>query len=134
MAVDVASGAERVVYRFPDWAPGAGNPKFSPSGKRILFTYWCTIAVGDACPDSTRGPRNARLATIRPDGTGRRVLHLGVRADSGTWAPDGRRIAVRCQPQPGTFRLCTSRLDGSDLKVFPFQPMASVHPDWGTRP
>jgi dipeptidyl aminopeptidase/acylaminoacyl peptidase len=34
MAVDVASGAERVVYRFPEWAPGAGDPKFSPSGRR----------------------------------------------------------------------------------------------------
>ena len=51
MAVDVANGMERVVYRFPEWAPGAGDPKFSPNGKRILFTYWCTIAVGDECPE-----------------------------------------------------------------------------------
>jgi Tol biopolymer transport system component len=134
MAVDVASGAERVVYRFPEWAPGAGDPKFSPSGKRILFTYWCTIAVGDECPASTRSARNARLATIRPDGTGLRLLHLGTLADSPTWSPDGRRIAFRCQPQLGTIRLCTSRLDGRDLTMFPYSPLLSVHPDWGMQP
>lgn len=131
MAVDVASGAERVVYRFPPWAPGAGVPKFAPDGKRILFTYWCTIAVGDACPDSTRSSRNARLATIHPDGAGLRVLRLGILADSPTWAPDGESIAFRCQPQLGTIRLCTSRLDGGDLKLFPIEPLLSVHPDWG---
>jgi Tol biopolymer transport system component len=134
MAVDVANGMERVIYRFPAWAPGAGDPKFSPNGKRILFTYWCTIAVGDECPESTRSPRNAKLATIRPDGTGLRLLPLHTLADSGTWAPDGRHIAFRCQPQLGTIRLCASRLNGSDLSVFPFAALASVHPDWGTQP
>ena len=53
------------------------------------------------CPDGARGPRNARLATIRPDGTGLRVLRLGMLADSGAWAPDGDAITFRCQPQAG---------------------------------
>jgi hypothetical protein len=47
-----------------------------------------------------------------------RVLDLGILADSGAGAPDGKAIALRCQPQPQTFRLCTSRLDVGALKVF----------------
>jgi hypothetical protein len=129
IAVDVASGAERLAYTFPNWAPGAGEPKFSPDGKRILFHYWCFY--GDECPESTRGPRNARLATIRPDGTGLRALRLGILADSGAWAPDAEAIAFRCYTEPPVFRLCTSRLDGRHRKVFPIEPLGSVHPDWG---
>lgn len=137
MAVDVAGGAERLVYQLPDWAPGAGFPKFSPDGRRILFHYWCIW--GDNCPAGARAPRNARLATIRLDGTGLRLLRLGILADSGAWAPDGDAITFRCQPQAGppragAFRLCTSRLDGSNLKVFPIEPLNSVHSDWGTQP
>lgn len=41
IAVDVAARVERTVYKFPRWAPGAGIPKFSPDGKRILFGFWC---------------------------------------------------------------------------------------------
>jgi hypothetical protein len=41
-----------------------------------------------------------------------------------------RRIVFRCQRTIGSFRICTSRLDGSELKRFPW-PLGSAHPDWG---
>jgi Tol biopolymer transport system component len=142
IAVNVRTGAERVVYRLPRWAPGSGIPAFSPDGKWILFGFFC-VAGDDACPLDSRSPRNAKLATIRPDGSGLRRLKLGVdadsepwavHADSGAWAPDGTRLAFRCQALDRTglplFRLCTARLDGGELKRFPWV-LTSAHPDWG---
>jgi Tol biopolymer transport system component len=132
MAVDVVTGAERVVYRLPSWAPGSGLAAFAPDGKRILFGFWCIY--GDSCPASSRSPRNATLATIHPDGRGLRLLRLKTGADSGTWSPDGTRIAFRCRSGTGltlSFRLCTSKLNGTSFRRFPW-PVQSAEPDWGT--
>ncbi len=131
--VDVKSGTERLVYALPRWAPGSGLASFSPDGKRILFGYWCIW--GDYCPAATRALRNSRLATIRPDGTGLRRLPITLRADSAAWSPSGTQIVFRCTKAQltGSFNLCTSRLDGSQLKRFPW-PLGSAHPSWGTHP
>jgi Tol biopolymer transport system component len=132
VAVDVASGVEHHVYTLPAWAGGSGIASFSPSGSRILFGYWCIY--GDGCGASGHSARNARLATIRPDGRGLDTLGLKALADSGTWSPDGKEVAFRCQPAHGVgFRLCTSRVDGSRLREFPW-PLDSAHPDWGSHP
>ena len=133
MAVDVRTGAERTIYRFPSWAPGGGLPKFSPDGRRIMFTYWCVISPGPDCPPESRADRNDTIATIRPDGTGLRVLPLPTLGDSGSWAPSGHRLVYRCQIERFVFRVCTSRLDGRGLHVFPWD-VRSAHPDWGARP
>jgi Tol biopolymer transport system component len=130
LAVNVSTGKERTIYTLPAWAPGAGLPTWAPDGKRILFGYWCLY---DSCPASTRNRVNARLATIHPDGTGLRVLRLKLLADSGTWSPTGKQIAYRCSSRIGVFNLCTSRLDGTKLKRFPWR-LLSAHPDWGTHP
>jgi Tol biopolymer transport system component len=136
IALDVATRAERTLYRFPRWAQGAGEPEFSPSGKRIMFNYWCIF--GDSCPPSTRASRNATLATINPDGTGLHRLHLGTDADSGAWSPSGSRLVFRCrstQDEPtsptAAFRLCTSKADGSHVNRLPW-PVSSAEPEWGT--
>jgi TolB protein len=133
MAADLATGTERVIYRLPSWAPGAGLVAFAPDGRQILFGFWCIY--GDSCPASSRSPRNATLATIHPDGRGLRMLRLETGADSGTWSPDGKRIAFRCHSGTGptlSFKLCTSTLNGTGFTRFPW-PVQSAEPDWGTR-
>ena len=142
IAVDVATRTERTLYLLPKWAQGAGEPKFSPNGKTIMFNYWCIF--GDSCPPSTRASRNATIATIRPDGTGLHRLHLRTGADSGGWSPDGKRLVFRCRSKAGTptppglpppaglFRVCVSKLDGTGFQRFPW-PVSSAHPDWSNR-
>jgi hypothetical protein len=134
IGVNVATGAERLVFRMPDWAPGAGIPKFAPDGNHILIGFWCIY--GDSCPASTRMAHNATQATIRPNGQDLQPLHLRSLADSGTWSPDGHQIAFRCRigsDPGGPFRLCVSNVDGSHLRRFPW-PVDSAHPVWGTHP
>jgi Tol biopolymer transport system component len=133
MAVDVVTGAGRVVYRLPRWAPGSGLAAFAPDGKRILFGFWCIY--GDSCPASSRAERNATLATIHPDGRRLRLLRLRSGADSGAWSPDGKRIVFRCRSSagPASFRLCISKLNGTGFRRFPW-PVGSAEPDWGTHP
>jgi Tol biopolymer transport system component len=131
VAATVATGEERTIYSLPIWAPGAGSPRWSRDGARILFTFWCIY--GDSCPASTRQPRNDRLATIRADGTGLHVLPLKLLADSGAWSPDGILIVYRCSTRLPRFNLCISRPDGTKLKRFPW-PLTSAEPSWGTHP
>jgi Tol biopolymer transport system component len=134
-AIDVQTGAERTIYELPAWAAGAGTPYFSPSGDRIILSFWCIY--GDDCPASSRSRRNARVATITPTGANLRILPLKTPADSGNWSPDGTRVVFRCWPKTGlrigNFRLCTSKLNGTQLKRFPW-PLDSAEPDWGTHP
>jgi Tol biopolymer transport system component len=132
IAADVVTGTERIVYRLPSWAPGAGLAAFASDGKQILFGFWCIY--GDSCPASSRSPRNATLATIQPDGRGLRMLRLETGSDSGTWSPDGQRVAFRCHSGTGptlSFRLCTSTLNGTSFTRFPW-PVQSAEPNWGT--
>jgi Tol biopolymer transport system component len=135
IAIDPLTARERTVSTLPAWAGGGGIAKYSPDGRRLLFSYWCIY--GDGCAPSSRSARNARLATIKPDGTALRVLRLHAHGDSGTWSPDGTRIAFRCWAktglQLGNFRLCTSKLDGTGLKRFPWK-LDSAEPDWGSSP
>jgi Tol biopolymer transport system component len=134
-AVDLASGSERHLYTLPRFASGAGIANFAPDGSRVLFSFWCIY--GDGCAPDSRGPRNARLATINADGTGLAVLRLKALGDSGAWSPDGKKVVFRCQPKSGAaignFRICTSKVDGTGLKRFPWR-VDSAHPDWGTHP
>jgi hypothetical protein len=96
MAMDVRSDTERVVYRFPSWAPGGGIQKYSPDGRRIMFTYWCAIAPGDECPADSRSPRHHRHHPSRrqrpahpPVARARRQRRVGSeRAPAGVPPPD----------------------------------------------
>jgi Tol biopolymer transport system component len=151
--VDLASGADR---QLPPAIPVAGTPgaqlqaflraetrlfgcdppvelTWSPDGSRLA--YACTI-VAD-------GDQVGRIYTIRPDGTGRRLLRTGTEsAYWPTWSPNGKRVAFSTEPAPvvATRDVNTDRpsrwvrsaiyvvgLDGSHQQVV---TRAGAAPDW----
>jgi hypothetical protein len=132
MAVDVDTGAGRVLYRLPSWARALAMPPSRRTGSGSSSGSGASTAT--PAPPSSRSPRNATLATTHPDGHGLRLLQLNTGADSGTWSPDGKQIAFRCRSGTGltlSFRLCTSKLNGTGFRRVPW-PVGSAEPDWGT--
>jgi WD40 repeat protein len=90
----------RAALRFLGCAP-PGEPNsfdapahdlaWSPDGSRLAY----------ACAVLRRGDEVGRIYTIRPDGTGRRLLRTGTAsAYWPSWSPDGKRIAFSTEPAP----------------------------------
>ena len=74
---------------------GCNAPSYlswSPNGKLLAYT----------CRDMAVGPSgNGTVYTIRPDGTGRRLIAAGpIPAFSPTWSPDGKRLAYSTGEMP----------------------------------
>jgi Tol biopolymer transport system component len=82
------------------WIASAGaHPAWSPNGRLIAYD----------------GPRG--IEVVRPDGTGRRRLAVGV---SAIWAPRGSRLAYLCGRRTGspeTSALCLIGADGRGRRV-----------------
>jgi TolB protein len=102
----------------------AGNPDWSPDGKRIVFnsSYEAQAAV--------------EIYTVRPDGSRlRRLRREGKRSYSfdPVWSPDGGRIAH----VHGTFdsapHIWAMKPSGKGLRQLTHGPKPDVRPDWGTR-
>ena len=102
---------------------------WAPRGNRILFTVY-----GDA-----PGGLSPNVATIRPDGTGLRILthvhRAGVAALNGSYSPDGRWIVFKIvNSNTGTYKLMKMRPDGSDSTKIRSLPAAPRGIDWGQQP
>lgn len=85
--------AWRRYYRTAARLLGCSAPQelaWSPDGS--LLAYVCTIV--------RRGHLIGRIYTIRPDGTGRRLLRTDASAYWPTWSPDGEWIAFSTEPAP----------------------------------
>jgi Tol biopolymer transport system component len=100
----------------------AGNPDWSPDGKRIVFN------------SSFEGQGKVELYTVRPDGRGLRRLRRERKSYSfdPVWSPGGGRIAFvhGAGPIP---HIWTVRADGAKMRQETHGPLPDFAPDWGTR-
>jgi Tol biopolymer transport system component len=101
----------------------AGNPDWSPDGKRIVFN---SSYEGQAVPE---------IYTVRPDGSGLRRLRREPKENYSfepVWSPDGGRIAL----VHGTFdtlpHIWTMKPNGKGLRQLTRGPKPDFRPDWGT--
>ena len=89
---------------------GRGNPDWSPSGHKIIFTVADNI-----------GSEPTQLYTMNPDGSGQAPLRLG---SGGVWSPDGQKIAFNHSAvNAGIF---TANADGSGETFV----VAGFSPNW----
>jgi Tol biopolymer transport system component len=101
---------------------------WAPDGSRIAI-----IAHADHQPAGT----SANVATIRPDGSGLRMLTRfsggAVNALTGSYSPDGRWIVYRLEDH-GTFAVTKLRADGHGCpQVILSLPVAPRYLDWGSK-
>jgi Tol biopolymer transport system component len=110
-------------------APAAGlrdgKPRFSPNGKRLVFTRY--RGQGRA--------EKAALFTVRLDGTGvRRLTAYTLHVDDSDWSPDGRRIVFDAYPDPDAYGdIYVVDADGRHLRNLTRNPKGeagSADPVW----
>ena len=128
--IDLRTGTDRhIPARAMTRTFGCFTPTYltwSPNGKLLAYT----------CRDLGGGPSPyGRIYTIRPDGTGRRLLTTHtLEAFSSTWSPDSKRIAFSTGEIPFPGRAFTGyvsavyvvNLDGSHRRRL----AAGALPDW----
>ena len=108
----------------------AGDPSWSPDGKRIVFD---TSGAGS-------------IVVVNADGSGLRALTRGVTPGNGrsrpasgfedwfpAWSPDGRSIAFARRavgPLATPFQIYVMRSDGSNVTRLTNNVVSFVHPGW----
>jgi TolB protein len=87
----------RYLRRVTRLAAGAANdsaPRFSPDGKRLVFTRY----------RGTGRAERAALFTVRLDGSDlRQLTSFAIHAGDADWSPDGTRIVFEAYPNPDSY-------------------------------
>jgi TolB protein len=106
-----ADGSNRWLI-FDDQKRSVVAPAWSPTGERIAF------GVGGAFQNILGfGVVTSNIATIKPDGTGFKLLTEGERNDNfPSWSPDGRRLVFRTVEKTGK-GLRILNTDTGEMKV-----------------
>jgi Tol biopolymer transport system component len=102
----------------------AGNPDWSPDGKRIAFN---SFFEGQGAP---------RIYTVRPDGSGLRRLRREPKSSYSfdpSWSPDGARIAFVHGAGRGIPHIWTMKRNGARLRKLTHGRRPDRGPDWGSQ-
>jgi TolB protein len=102
----------------------AGNPDWSPGGKRIVFN------------SSFEGQGAVEIYTVRPEGSGLRRLRREPEHEFSfdpVWSPDGRRIAFVHGSARGLPHIWTMKRNGTGVRRLTRGPLPDFTPDWGAR-
>jgi len=151
-------GTKRMVRLTRQWGIDI-SPSFSPNGEQIVFnsdrggtpqiyimnrdgtgTHRLTFEGdyntapawsprGDVIAFVTRIDGQYQLATIRPDGSNRRVLTRSEGNDAPSWAPNGRTLIFTAYKE-GEPYIATIDMSGRNLMFHPGYTPKAVDPVW----
>ena len=110
------------LHRITPLKLNAGNPDWSPSGRKIVFN------------SSYEGQALAEIYTVRPNGNRLdRVRHQpkGNYAFEPVFSPDGKRIAFADTGDKGIPHIRTMRRNGTGVRQLTHGRVVDVAPDWG---
>jgi TolB protein len=102
----------------------AGNPDWSPDGKRIAFNSFYG------------GPRPPEIYTVRPDGSGLRRLRREPKNSYSldpVWSPDGGRLAFVHGAGRHVPHIWTMKKNGTRLRQVTHGSLPDRGPDWGSQ-
>ena len=122
-------GLRRVTVRPPGYEFDV-SPRFSPDGKRLVFTRF----RGKGCPQPYCPSEHAALFTVALDGTGlRRLTTFAIHAGDADWSPDGKRIAFEAYPNGPLGDVYIIGANGRNLRNVTRNPIGqagSADPVW----
>jgi Tol biopolymer transport system component len=122
--VFVVDRSESKPRQLTDWPGEDGWPAWSPNGRWIAFS-----TTHDAHGRYVAGGPYRDVYVMRPDGTGKRRIVVGLVGAVPVWSPDGRSImfAGSRLSRPDVTYLWVVRPDGSGLRRLPIR---GQDPDW----
>ena len=106
----------RRVTKLPAWAASELTPRFSPDGRRILFSRYRRVDRGEDEPPE----EPSALYVVDVDGRHlRRITDFDLKAGDADWSPDGRWISfetIADRVENDTGDVYIMRPDGSGLR------------------
>ncbi len=111
-------------HRITPWRLNAGNPDYSPSGRRIVFN------------SAWEGQTHSSLYTISPDGTNlRRLNHPRSNYTfAPKFSPSGNQIVYVVAGRHTTIHLARRTIGGAVRKRITRDTLKGINPYWAARP